>query len=259
MRISTWNVNSVRQRVPALVAYLREVQPDVLCLQELKCQEHQFPREEIEAEGYNVAVHGQKSYNGVAILSKAPIEVETGLPGDESDEQSRYIEAIIPWGERVLRVGGLYLPNGNPLGGEKYAYKLAWMDRLIAHAQKLLRHEEPLILCGDYNVIPDARDVYDPQAWLNDALYAPPTREKFQKLLGLGFTDALRACSDAAKLYTFWDYQAGCWPKNQGLRIDHFLLSPQAADRLQSVTIDRELRAGEKPSDHVPIRIDLRD
>ncbi len=259
MRIATWNVNSVRQRVEALVAYLREVKPDVLCLQELKCLEEQFPRLEVEAEGYNVAIHGQKSYNGVAILSRAPMEIAIGLPGDGSDEQSRYIEAVIPWGKTVARVGCLYLPNGNPLGTDKYAYKLAWMDRLIAHARKLLGNEERLILCGDYNVIPDARDVYDPEAWLGDALYAPPTREKFRELLALGFTDALRATTDAAKQYTFWDYQAGAWPKNNGLRIDHLLLSPQAADRLQSVTIDRDMRAKDKPSDHVPIRIDLRD
>ncbi len=259
MRIATWNVNSVRQRTEALVAYLREVQPDVLCLQELKCQEEQFPRMEVEAEGYNVVVHGQKSYNGVAILSKAPIETSVGLPGDESDVQSRYVEAVIPSGKTVVRVGCLYLPNGNPIDTEKYSYKLAWMDRLIAHAKRLLAYEERLVLCGDYNVIPDARDVYDPAAWSNDALFALKTREKFRELLALGFTDALRATSDAAKLYTFWDYQAGAWQRNNGLRIDHLLLSPQAADRLVSVAIDKDMRAKDKPSDHVPIRIDLGD
>ena len=259
MRIATWNVNSVRQRVEPLLAYLKEVQPDVLCLQELKCQEEQFPRLEVEAAGYNVAIHGQKSYNGVAILSKAPMEIAIGLPGDEADAQSRYIEAVIPWGATVLRVGCLYLPNGNPLGTDKYPYKLAWMDRLIAHARKLLSLEERLVLCGDYNVIPDARDVEDPEAWLGDALYALPTREKFRELLALGFTDALRATTDASKLYTFWDYQAGAWQKNNGLRIDHLLLSPQAADRLESVAIDKDMRAKDKPSDHVPIRVDLRD
>ena len=258
MRIATWNVNSVRQRVEPLLAYLREVQPDILCLQELKCQEDQFPRLEVESLGYNVAVHGQKSYNGVAILSKSPMEIAIGLPGDENDAQSRYIEAVIPWGATVLRVGCLYLPNGNPLGADKYAYKLAWMDRLIAHAKKLLSYEERLVLCGDYNVIPDARDVYDPAAWLGDALYAPPTRQKFREMLALGFTDALRATSDAEQHYTFWDYQAGCWQKNNGLRIDHLLLSPQAADRLESVAIDRDMRAQDKPSDHVAIRVDLR-
>jgi exodeoxyribonuclease-3 len=259
MRIATWNVNSVRQRTEILLAYLREVQPDVLCLQELKCLEDQFPRLEIEAAGYNVAVHGQKSYNGVAILAKAPIETSIGLPGDENDSQSRYIEAVIPHGATVVRVGCLYLPNGNPLGTEKYDYKLAWMDRLIAHAKKLLPYEEKLVLCGDYNVLPDARDVYDPENWLGDALYALPTRAKFRELLALGFIDALRATTDAKKQYTFWDYQAGAWQRNKGLRIDHLLLSPQAADRLQSVAIDKDMRAKDKPSDHVPIRIDLRD
>ena len=259
MRIATWNVNSVRQRSEHLLAYLRDVQPDVLCLQELKCLDEVFPRLEIEAAGYNVYTHGQKTYNGVAILSKAPAEVSIGLPGDESDEQARYIEAVVPWGASVARVGCLYLPNGNPYGTEKYSYKLAWMDRLIAHAKKLLLLEERLILCGDYNVIPEPRDVYDPAAWTGDALFALPTREKFRELLALGFTDALRATTDAAKQYTFWDYQAGAWPRNNGLRIDHLLLSPQAADRLQSVTIDREMRAKEKPSDHVPIRVNLKD
>ncbi|MGO9391844.1 exodeoxyribonuclease III [Rhodoblastus sp.] len=259
MRIATWNVNSVRQRTEALLAYLREVQPDVLCLQELKCQEEAFPRLEVEAAGYNVAVHGQKSYNGVAILSKMPFETSTGLPGDENDEQSRYIEAVIPSGKTVVRVGCLYLPNGNPIDTDKYSYKLGWMDRLIAHAKKLLAYEERLVLCGDYNVIPDARDVYDPAAWVNDALFAPRTREKFRELLALGFFDALRATTDASKQYTFWDYQAGAWPRDKGLRIDHLLLSPQAADRLASVTIDKDMRAKDKPSDHVPIRIDLRD
>ncbi len=258
-RIATWNVNSVRQRTEILVAYLRDIQPDVLCLQELKCQEEQFPRMEIEAEGYNVAVHGQKSYNGVAILSKAPMEVVSGLPGDEADAQSRYIEAVIPCGKTVVRVGCLYLPNGNPIDTEKYSYKLAWMDRLIAHAKKLLAHEERLVLCGDYNVIPDARDVYDPIAWAGDALFTLRTREKFRELMALGFTDALRATTDEPKQYTFWDYQAGAWQRNNGLRIDHLLLSPQAADRLQSVAIDKDMRARDKPSDHVPIRLDLRD
>jgi exodeoxyribonuclease-3 len=259
MRLATWNINSVRLRVEHVLAYLRDVSPDVLCLQEIKCQDEAFPRLEFEAAGYNVAVHGQKSYNGVALLSKAPMEVVVGLPGDEADEQSRYIEAVVAFGSGVVRVGCLYLPNGNPLGSEKYAYKLAWMDRLIVHAREMLRHEEVFVLAGDYNVIPDARDVYDPSGWVGDALYALPTREKFRELMALGFVDALRATTDEAKQYTFWDYQAGCWPKNQGLRIDHLLLSPQAADRLVGVKIDREMRAREKPSDHVPVRVDLRD
>jgi len=257
MIIATWNVNSVRQRLEHLLSYLKEVEPDVLCLQELKCMDEAFPRIEVESAGYNVAVHGQKTFNGVAILSKRPIEVRTGLPGDESDVQARYIEATVPDGNSVIRVASIYLPNGNPVATEKYTYKLAWMDRLIAHSRDLMRLEEPLVLAGDYNVIPSPRDCHDPAAWANDALFLPQTREKFRTLLNLGFTDALRAVRDDAGLYTFWDYQAGAWQRNNGIRIDHLLLSPQAADRLKSVEIDKDMRAREKPSDHVPIRIDL--
>ena len=257
MQIASWNINSVRTRLPNLVAYLRETSPDVLCLQELKCTDEQFPRAEIEAEGYNLAVHGQKSWNGVAILSKRPMEVTRGLPSDEADEQSRYIEAVVATDGAPVRVGCLYLPNGNPVASDKYSYKLAWMDRLHARAARLLALEEPLVLAGDYNVIPDARDVYEAANWLGDALYLPRTRAKFRALLALGLTDALRATSDEAGLYTFWDYQAGAWPKDHGIRIDHMLLSPQATDRLRSVTIDKSCRAQDKPSDHVPIRIEL--
>ncbi len=257
MQIASWNINSVRTRLPNLFAYLREASPDVLCLQELKCTDEQFPRAEIEAEGYNIAVHGQKSWNGVAILSKRPMEVSRGLPGDETDEQSRYIEAMVTTDGSPVRVGCLYLPNGNPVDSDKYPYKLRWMDRLHAHVARLLAEEEPLVLVGDYNVIPDARDVYEAANWLGDALYLPRTRAKFRALMALGLTDALRATSDEVGLYTFWDYQAGAWPKNQGIRIDHALLSPQAADRLRSVTIDKGCRAQDKPSDHVPIRIEL--
>jgi exodeoxyribonuclease III len=257
MRIATWNVNSVRQRLEHLLRYLREVEPDVLCLQEIKCQDEAFPRLEVESAGYNVAVHGQKTFNGVAILSRRPLETVRGLPGDEGDAHARYLEAIVPDGGGVTRIASIYLPNGNPPNTEKYPYKLAWMDRLIAHARELLQLEEPLALVGDYNVIPDPRDAKDPSAWTTDALFLPQTRKKFRELLNLGFTDALRAVSDSAGLYTFWDYQAGAWQKDFGIRIDHILLSPKAADRLQSVTIDRAMRAAEKPSDHVPIRVDL--
>ncbi len=257
MQIATWNVNSVRQRTEHLLRYLKDVAPDVLCLQELKCTDETFPRLEIEAAGYNCAVHGQKGFNGVAILSKAPVEVTRGLPGDAADEQSRYIEAIVPDGAGVVRVGCLYLPNGNPPLTEKYAYKLAWMERLTAHARGLLALEEPLVLAGDYNVIPAPEDVYDPAAWTEDALYRLETRARFRALLNLGLSDALRATTDARDLYTFWDYQAGAWQRNKGLRIDHLLLSPQAADRLVSVTIDKARRGEDKPSDHVPVRIEL--
>ena len=257
MRIATWNVNSVRQRTEHLLSYLKEFDPDVVCLQELKCVDDAFPRLEIESAGYNVAVHGQKTFNGVAILSKRPIEVTRGLPGDENDEHARYIEALVPDGDSVVRVASIYLPNGNPPMTEKYTYKLAWMDRLIAHARGLMKLEEPLVLAGDFNVIPEPADCYDPTAWAGDALFLPQTRAKFRELIHLGLTDALRAITDEEGLYTFWDYQAGAWPRNKGIRIDHLLLSPQAADRLQSFAIDKQMRALEKPSDHVPIRIDL--
>ena len=258
MRIATWNVNSIRLRLQQLLAYLREVQPDVLCLQEIKCTDEAFPRLEIEDAGYNAAVHGQKGWNGVAILSKRPVEVSRGLPGDESDIHARYIEATVPDSSgRVVRVASIYLPNGNPPNTEKYIYKLEWMDRLITHANDLLALEEPLVIVGDYNVIPGPIDVYDPANWGGDALYLPTTRERFRTLLNLGFVDSLRAVTDAPGLYTFWDYQAGAWQRNKGLRIDHLLLSPMAADRLQSVAIDKKMRENDKPSDHVPIRVDL--
>jgi exodeoxyribonuclease-3 len=258
MRIATWNINSVRQRLEHLLAYLKEQSPDVLCLQEIKCQDEAFPRLEIEAAGYNVYVHGQKTFNGVAILSKSPAEVTRGLPGDDEDLQARYIEAIVPSGKSIVRVASIYLPNGNPPQTDKYTYKLAWMDRLIAHARHLLSLEECLVLAGDYNVIPEPRDARDPAAWQQDALFLPQTRAKFRELLNLGLSDALRATSDAERLYTFWDYQAGAWQRDNGIRIDHLLLSPQAADHLETVMIDKSLRALEKPSDHVPVRIDLK-
>ena len=257
LRIATWNVNSVRQRLPHLLDYLKEVGPDALCLQEIKCLDEQFPRMEIEELGYNIATHGQKGFNGVAILSKRPMEVARGLPGDEADVQSRYIEAVIPTDGGVVRVASIYLPNGNPPDTEKYPYKLGFLDRLIRHAKSLMEYEEPLVLAGDYNVIPEPRDAAHPEFWTSDALFLPKTREKFRELLALGLTDALRATTDGPGLYTFWDYQAGSWQKNNGIRIDHLLLSPQAADRLQSVEIDKAMRGRDKASDHTPIRIEL--
>ena len=258
MDIVTWNVNSVRQRLEHLLRYLRDKSPDVVCLQELKCTDEAFPLLEIESAGYNCAVHGQKGFNGVAILSKLPVEVTRGLPGADDDTQSRYIEAVVPHGAGVVRVASIYLPNGNPPETEKYTYKLAWMDRLIAHTKGLLKLEEPLVLAGDYNVIPAAEDVHDPRAWAGDALFLPQTRAKFHELLNLGLTDAFRATTDTPNLYTFWDYQAGAWQRNNGIRIDHLLLSPQAADLLQSVEIDKYMRAEDKPSDHVPVRMRLK-
>jgi len=257
LRIATWNVNSVRQRLAPLLGYLREVAPDVLCLQEIKCEDGAFPRMEVEDAGYNVETFGQKTFNGVALLSKHPLEdVTRGLPGFE-DQQSRYIEAVVPTPGGVFRVASIYAPNGNPPDTPKYPYKLAFMDALIAHAAALLKLEEPTVLAGDYNVIPEPGDVYDPRAWAGDALFLPQTRAAWRSLLNLGYADGLRATTDATGLYTFWDYQAGAWQKNNGLLIDHLALSPQAADRLKSVVIDKEMRAGDKPSDHVPIRADF--
>ncbi|MGA2042434.1 MAG: exodeoxyribonuclease III [Roseiarcus sp.] len=257
MRIATWNVNSVRQRLGHLLGYLRETSPDALCLQELKCLDEAFPRAEVEDLGYNVATHGQKGFNGVAILAKRPFEVVRGLPGDESDAQSRYIEAIIPAGDGVVRLASIYLPNGNPAPGEKYDYKLAFMDRLTAHARRLLALEEPLVLAGDFNVIPEPRDAADPAQWRTDALFLPRTRAKFRECLALGFADALRATTDSAGPYTFWDYQAGAWQRDNGIRIDHCLLSPQAADLLRAAGVDKRLRALDKPSDHAPAWVEL--
>lgn len=258
MRIATWNVNSVRQRLDSLQAWLKERDPDIVCLQEIKCQDDAFPREPLEAMGYNVAVHGQKTFNGVALLSKLPFdEVAPGLIGDEADVQARFLEALVSTKTGVVRVVSLYLPNGNPAPGDKYDYKLKWMDRLAAFAHERMKLEEPLVLAGDYNVIPAEADARRPEVWRNDALFLPRTREKFRALLNLGLTDAIRAVSDDPRLYSFWDYQAGAWQKNDGIRIDHLLLSPQAADRLRDAGIDKHVRSWDKPSDHVPVWVDL--
>lgn len=258
MRIATWNINSIKQRIGPLVKWLGERKPDIVCLQELKCVDEAFPREPIEELGYNVATHGQKTYNGVALLSKFPLEeVKSGLPGDDADDHARFIEAVISTGKGAMRVASIYLPNGNPAPGEKYNYKLKWMDRLQQFARERLVLEEPMVLAGDYNAIPSPEDVHDPELWKNDALYLPDTRAKWRSLTSLGLTDAIRASSDDPGLYTFWDYQGGAFQKNNGIRIDHLLLSPQAADRLTAAGIDKQMRSGEKPSDHVPVWIDL--
>jgi exodeoxyribonuclease-3 len=258
MRIATWNVNSIRQRLDHLLTWLRDCAPDIVCLQEIKCVDEAFPREAIEALGYNVVTHGQKTFNGVALLSKYPLEEATPrLAGDEEDVHARFLEGVVSLKSGVVRVACLYLPNGNPVGTDKYPYKIKWMSRLLEYSRERLKTEEPLVLAGDFNVIPAAPDVHNPAAWVNDALFKPQTRESFQALLGLGLTDALRAVSDEPGQYTFWDYQAGAWQKNWGLRIDHLLLSPQASDRLTNVGIDKYVRAWEKPSDHVPVWIDL--
>ncbi len=254
MRIATWNVNSIKQRIENLTAWLSDRAPDVVCLQETKCVDDAFPREPLEALGYNVAVHGQKTFNGVAVLSKIPFdEVTARLPGDDVDTHARFLEVVVSTAGRAVRVTSIYLPNGNPANSEKYSYKIDWMNRLIHYTRERLALEEPLVLAGDFNVIPAEPDARHPQAWLGDALFLPPTREKFRSLCNLGLTDAVRAGSDAPGLYTFWDYQAGAWQKNDGIRIDHLLLSPQAADRLTVAGIDKHVRAWEKPSDHVPV------
>ncbi|MDQ0468748.1 exodeoxyribonuclease-3 [Labrys wisconsinensis] len=258
LRIASWNVNSIRQRVAHLTEWLGQASPDIVCLQEIKCLDENFPTAEIEALGYNVVTHGQKTFNGVAILSRHPIDEATPrLPGNDGDEQSRYLEAVISTRDGVVRVASIYLPNGNPPETEKYPYKLAWMDRLIARARALLALEEPLVLAGDYNVIPAAEDAKTPDAWVGDALFLPATRAKFRELVNLGFTDALRACTGSPGLYTFWDYQAGAWQRDNGIRIDHLMLSPHAAAVLAGCAIDKSTRARDKPSDHVPIRCDL--
>jgi exodeoxyribonuclease-3 len=228
-------------------------------LQEIKCEDAAFPAGPFEELGYNAAVFGQKTYNGVAILSKRPLgDIRRGLPGGDDDQQSRYLEAVVEWDRGPVRVASIYLPNGNPPGTEKYPFKLAWMDRLIAHVRALLAFEEPLVLAGDYNVIPKAIDARNPQAWVSDALFLPPSRAKFRQLEWLGLTDAVRLRHpEQAGLFSFWDYQAGAWQKDNGIRIDHHLLSPQAADRLAGVRIDRHVRGWERPSDHVPVVIDL--
>ena len=261
MKIATFNVNSINARLPRILEWFDEAKPDVAVLQEIKCIDEKFPAGEFEDRGYHAFVHGQKTYNGVALLSLHECEdVMYGLPGDESDEQARYIEALImPADAEPVRVGGLYLPNGNPVPGPKYDYKLAWMERLIAHAKGLLENEEAFVLAGDYNVIPQTEDVHDPAGWWGDALYRPETHAKFRTLLNLGLTDALRQIDRTGIRYTFWDYQRGAWQKDHGIRIDHLLLSPKAADKLTDAGVDRGERAKEKPSDHVPVWITLDD
>lgn len=258
LRICTWNVNSILARLPTALQVLAKVNADVICLQEIKCEDARFPRLELEDLGFHVAVFGQKSYNGVALLSKHRLEdVRAGLPGDVHDAQARYLEAVISLPSGAVRVASLYAPNGNPLGSEKFPYKLAWHQRLEEHARALLAQEEKLILAGDYNIIPREGDCFDPEAWAGDALFQPQSRAALRRLEILGFTDAYMQRDGRAHQYTFWDYQAGAWQRDRGVRIDHLMLSPQAADRLQSVEIYREARALEKPSDHVPIFADF--
>ena len=258
LRIATWNVNSVKARLPVVTGWLESARPDLLLLQELKCEGVAFPAEAFAALGYEGAVVGQKAYNGVALLARRGLtltDVVTALPGEVEDVQARYVEASVAG----LRVASLYLPNGNPVVSEKYPYKLRWMERLRAHAARLLADEAPLVLGGDFNIIPEPEDVYAPAEWTEDALFRPDSRRAFRALVNLGLTDAFRALHPGQpRAWTFWDYQAGRWPRDQGLRIDHFLLSPQAADRLVSCSIDRAPRGLEKASDHTPVVLELK-
>lgn len=260
LSIATWNVNSINARLPTALEVLKEIDADVVCLQELKCEDGRFPRGEIEDLGYNIETHGQKTYNGVALLSKHRIEdVTRGLPGMEDDPQSRWIEALIDAPGGVVRVASLYAPNGNPIGTEKFDYKLKFMDALLAHARARLALEEPYVIAGDYNIIPRDEDCHSPKAWIEDALFLPESKAKYHALTNLGFTDAFMQVDGGVHHYTFWDYQAGAWAKDHGIRIDHLMCSPQAADRLEAVTIHKTSRGKEKPSDHVPVVGAFRD
>ncbi|MGH1418374.1 MAG: exodeoxyribonuclease III [Hyphomicrobiaceae bacterium] len=259
MKIATWNINGVKARLETAQAWLKHSNPDIACFQEIKSIDDGFPSAAFEDLGYNVATHGQKGFNGVAILSKLPLEdVSPRLPGDDEDVQARYLEATVSTQSGSLKVASLYLPNGNPLGTEKFTYKLAWMRRLEEHIKTLLAQETPFILAGDYNVIPHPEDAKRPEVWGNDALFQPESREQYQRYLGYGLTDAIRACIPDPGTFTFWDYQAGAWNKNNGIRIDHLLMSPDAADKLQRAGIDRETRGWEKPSDHVPVWVEIK-
>lgn len=255
MKIATYNVNGINGRLPVLLRWLEEASPDMVCLQELKAPDEKFPAKAIEEAGYGAVWHGQKSWNGVAILARGcePVETRRGLPGDPADVQSRYIEAAVSG----ILIACLYVPNGNPRPGPKFDYKMAWYDRLHAHASDLIESGMPVILAGDFNVMPTERDVYKPERWLDDALFAPEVRAAFARLLGQGWTDAVRALHPDETIYTFWDYFRNAYARNAGLRIDHFLLSPGIAPRLQRAEVDAHVRGWEKTSDHAPVWIHL--
>ena len=264
MRITTWNVNSIKQRLPHLLAFLDEARPDVVCLQELKCQDEAFPRAEIEDAGYAVEALGQKAYNGVALLVRKPLaiapdSVRRGLPGDPADEQARYIEALISGEtEQPVRVASIYLPNGNPVDSPKYPYKLAFMERLRLHARALMDDEIPVVLAGDYNVAPDEIDIYPTRSWDKDALIQPKSRAAFASLVAQGWCDAIRELHPEQRIYTFWDYKRNRWPRDAGLRLDHLLLSPALASRLAKAGVDKKVRGEEGASDHAPAWVMLR-
>ncbi len=259
MKIATYNVNGIRARLERLVEWLNETQPDVACLQEIKCQDDGFPIKDIEAAGYCAVWHGQKGFNGVAILSKTPItHIRNGLDGEPEDEHARYIEAeVADAAGRVVRIGNLYLPNGNPQPGPKFDYKLRWMERLRVHAAALLALEIPVVLCGDYNVIPTDADIANPAAMADDALMQPESRAAFRRLCAQGWCDSLRQIHPTGPMWTFWDYQAGGWQRDAGFRIDHLLLSPELADRLVDAGVDKDHRGREKASDHAATWVQL--
>lgn len=257
MKIVTYNVNGIKARLARLIEYLDEQKPDVICLQELKSSDETLPVADVEAAGYRGIWHGQKAWNGVAILSRGdpPLEIRKGLGGEPEDEHSRYIEADVAG----VRIASIYLPNGNPQPGPKFEYKLRWMERLAARAKELLALEAPVVLAGDYNVIPTNHDIANPKSMLNDALMQPEPRAAFRRLSAQGWTDALRTIHPRDPIWTFWDYQMNAWPRDSGFRIDHLMLSPEAADRLRNAGVDREYRGREKASDHAPTWVDLAD
>lgn len=258
MKIATFNINGIKARAQALPDWLDDAAPDVAVLQEIKSVDEAFPREIFEDRGYHVETHGQKGFNGVALLSRRPLEdITRGLPGDDDDEQARYMEATVIGDNHSLRLCGFYLPNGNPAPGPKYDYKLAWMARLKARAETLMAAEIPFLMTGDYNIIPQDEDAKQPEDWQTDALARPESRRAYREILNLGLTDAFRARVQGPGHYSFWDYQAGAWNRDNGIRIDHVLLCPFAADWLRDVRIDKEVRGREKPSDHVPVWVDL--
>ena len=256
MRIATFNINGIKARLPRLLEWLEETRPKVACLQEIKCPDENFPAEEFEKIGYHAIWHGQKSFNGVAILADGvkPVEMQTGLPGDDNDDHSRYLEAEVDG----VRICNLYLPNGNPQPGPKFDYKLAWMERLRARIQQHLAAEIPTVVLGDFNVIPEDKDVWSVRAMANDALMQPESRDAYARLLNDGWTDALDTLNPRGGVWTFWDYQAGAWQRDHGFRIDHLLLSPDLADRLAAAGVDKEYRGREKSSDHTPVWVELR-
>lgn len=257
MKIATFNVNGINGRLPVLLRWLAEAKPDIVCLQELKAQHDNFPQAAIAAAGYGAIWQGQKSWNGVAILARGsePHETRRGLPGASDDSQSRYIEAAV----NGVLIGCLYLPNGNPAPGPKFAYKLEWFERLKAHAASLLALDAPVVLAGDYNVMPTDLDVYKPERWVDDALFRPEVRAAYADLLAQGWTDALRTRHPGERIYTFWDYFRNAYARDAGLRIDHLLLNPQLASRLSAAEVDRNVRGWEKASDHAPVWVELKD